>query len=180
MRFEGLTIRESGAQTLITLEEAKAQLNVLDQYDDDKITTCMESAVSYCEGFLWRSFRPQTIVASYSPDGRPFAELMRANFGEIVSVKYYDANDTLQTIDTGSVIVDTTLFVPRTYFKEPTTSESVFAPIKIEYTTVAGNVPEQIKQAALIATAQFYDDRDAPDLTAVDNILRALATRYFL
>ena len=106
--------------------------------------------------------------------------MIRANFGALVSVKYYDAADTLQTIDTESVIVDSTLFVPRAYFKEPTTSESVFAPIKIEYTTSAGNVPEQIKQAALIATAQFYDDRDAPDLTAVDNILRALATRYFL
>ena len=180
MKFESLTVTQTASQTLITLDDAKAQLRVADDFDDDKITTCMEAAVSYCEGFLWRSFRPQTIVASYSPDGRPFAELMRANFGALVSVKYYDASGTLQTIDAESVIVDSTLFVPRAYFKEPTTSESVFAPIKIEYTTAPGNVPEQIKQAALIATAQFYDDRDAPDLTSVDNILRALATRYFL
>lgn len=180
MKFESLTVTQTAPQTLITLADAKAQLRVADDFDDDKIVACMESAVSYCEGFLWRSFRPQTIVASYSPDGRPFAELMRANFGEIVSVKYYDANGNLQTIDAESVIVDSTLFVPRAYFKEPPASGSVFAPIKIEYTTETGNVPDRIKQAALIATAQFYDDRDAPDLTAVDNILRGLATRYFL
>lgn len=181
MRFEGLTIRESGAQTLITLEEAKAQLNILDQYDDAKISACAEAAAAFCESFLWRSFRPQTVEASYSPDGSGYAELMRADFDALVGVSYYDAAGTLQTIPADLILVDASLFVPRAYFAEPKTSADIFAPIKISYKTKQPDcVPAQVKQAALIATAQFYDDRDAPDMTAVENILRPLATRHFL
>ena len=181
MNFQSLTVKESSEQTLITLEEAKAQLHVLDDTEDSKITDCMESAVAYCESFLWRSFRPQTVIASYSPDGSGYAELFRADFSELVSVQYYDQNGALQTIDASSVVVDSTLFVPRAYFTEPQTSQSIFAPIKITYKTAAPSpVSAQIKQAALIATAQFYDDRDAPDLSAVERILTPLAVRHFL
>lgn len=180
MKFQALTITTSAPQTLITLDEAKAQLRVLDELDDDKIKNCMESAVSYCEGFLWRSFREQTIVASYSADGRPFAELFRADFKELLGVCYYDSNNTLQNINTESVVVDSSLFVPRAYFPEPVASSTIFAPIKIEYTTTPANVAVEIKQAALIATAQFYDERDAPDMSSVDKILSSSATRYFL
>lgn len=154
---------------------------MLDATDDDKINDCMEAAVAYCESFLWRSFRPQTVIASYSPDGSGYAELFRADFSELVSVQYYDQSGTLQTIDTSSVVVDSTLFVPRAYFAEPQVSQDMFAPIKITYKTAATSaVSAQIKQAALIATAQFYDDRDAPDLSAVDRILTPLAARHFL
>lgn len=181
MKFEGLTVVESGAQTLITLEEAKAQLNVLDQYDDAKITACAEAAVAFCESFLWRSFRRQMIEASYSPDGNGYAELMRADFDSLESVSYYDAGGKLQTIPSDLIMVDASLFVPRAYFAEPKTSADFFAPIKISYKTKQPDgVPAQVKQAALIATAQFYDDRDAPDMAAVENILRPLATRHFL
>lgn len=181
MRFQSLTVKESAVQTLITLEEAKAQLHVLDDSEDGKITDCMEAAVAYCESFLWRSFRPQTIVASYDADGSGYAELFRADFYELVSVKYYDKSGTLQSIDAEDITVDSSLFVPRAYFTEPQTAEGMFAPIKIEYKTAAPSaVSAQVKQAALIATAQFFDDRDAPDLSAVDRILTPLAVRHFL
>lgn len=180
MKFQSITVSQSATQTLITLEEARAQLRVFDELDDDKINICMESAVSYCEGVIWRSFREQTIIASYSVDGRPFAELMRAEFGELLGVSYYDADNILQKIDISNVIIDSALFVPRAYFKEPTTSQSIFAPIKIEYKTCPTNILPEVKQAALIATAQFFDDRNNPDLSAVDKILYPIATRYFL
>ena len=47
MRFDGLIVKESGAQTVLTLAETKLQLRVLDQFDDANISACMESAVSY-------------------------------------------------------------------------------------------------------------------------------------
>ena len=181
MKFESLTVKESSDQTLITLDETKAQLRVLDQYDDVKIKSCAESAVSYCENFLWRSFRPQTVVASYSPDGRNFAELFRGAFNSLISVKYFDEQGEIQELPAGNISVDESLFVPRAYFAEPQTKDGMFGAIKIEYSTRAAlAVAPQIKQAALIAAAQFYDDRDAPDLSAVDKILSPLAVRYFL
>ena len=69
MRFVGLTVKESGEQTLITLNEAKAQLRILDQFDDINIAAATEAAVAYVENFLWQSLRQQTVVASYTPDG---------------------------------------------------------------------------------------------------------------
>lgn len=181
MKFASLKVTASSAQTLITLEEAKAQLRVLDQFDDEHITRCAESAVAFCEGFLWQSLRPQTIEASYSPDGSGYAELMRADFDSLESVGYYDTGGVFQNIPAELILVDASLFVPRAYFSEPKTSGGIFAPIKITYKTKQPEVvPAQIKQAALIATAQFYDERDAPDLYPVEKILSPFATRYLL
>lgn len=181
MRFEALTVTSSGPQAVVTTAEALAQLHLDEGFDDAKVEECVSAAVSYCETALWQSLRPQTITASYSPDGSGYAELMRAAFDELVSVRYYDAAGALQNMDVSGVIVDPSLFVPRAYFAEPQTSASMFAPIKIEYTTkAAGSLAPEIKQAVLIAAAQFYDDRNAPDLSAVDRILAPLRTRYFL
>ena len=181
MSFDGLIVKESGAQTVLTLAETKLQLRVLDQFDDANISACMESAVAYVENFIWQSLRPQTLVASYTPDGTGFAELFRAAFDELLSVKYYDADGALQTLDLSSVSVDDSLFVPRAYFAEPKTDPARFGAVTITYKTRATQpISAQIKQAALVATAQFYDDLDNPDLTAVDNLLPPIATRYLL
>lgn len=181
MQFNGLTIKDSGEQSIITLDEAKAQLHILDNYEDEKIKASIESAVAYCENYLWQSLRPQTIVASYTPDGRNFAELFRGTFNGLVGVKYFDESGKAQNIASGDITVDDSLPVPRAYFTEPKTSPEMFGAIKIEYTAKApATLSQQVKQAALIATAQFFDDRDAPDLSAVDKILNLTATRYFL
>ena len=181
MQFNGLTIKDSGEQSIITLDEAKAQLHILDNYEDDKIKASIESAVAYCENYLWQSLRPQTIVASYSPDGRNFAELFRGDFNALVGVKYFDESGQAQEIASDDITVDDSLPVPRAYFAEPKTSSEMFGAIKIEYTAKAPvTLSQQIKQAALIATAQFFDDRDEPDLSAVDKILKLTATRHFL
>lgn len=179
MRFQGLQILESQPQTIVSLNDALAQLHLDAGFDDDKVQTCIDSAVMFVEGYMWRSYRQQTIQAIYSIDGYDYAELMRGDFGELVSVQFFDGS--LQTIDIGSVIVDPTLPIARAYFTEPTVNGDYFAPVKITYTTQApAVVPAQIKQAMLIATAQFYDDRDAPDMSSVQRILDIFKTRYFL
>lgn len=148
-------------------------------FDDDKVEQCLESAVQYVEGYLWQSMRPQTIVASYSADGNDYAELMRANFGELVAVSHFDGKP--NNIDISDVSVDSMLPVARAYFTEPKTAGNYFAPIKIEYKTKAPDtLPAQIKQAILIATACFYDDRNNPDLSGVNKILDIYKTRNFL
>jgi hypothetical protein len=161
------------------MQDALNQLHLDAGFDDDKVAECMESAVQYVEGYLWQSMRPQTIVASYSADGNNYAELIRANFGEIVSVSYFDGKP--NNIDVSSVSVDSMLPVARAYFNEPKTAGDYFAPIKIEYkTTAPDTIPAQIKQAILIATACFYDDRNNPDLSGVNRILDIFKTRHLL
>lgn len=164
---------------MITLADALAQLHIDPHFDDDKVADCIESAVRYVEEYLWQALREQTIVAAYSPDGENSAELIRANFGSLVSVSYFDGE--IKSIDPTTVSVDASLPVARAYFTEPKISGDYFAPIKIEYKTAAPDlIPAQIKQAALIAVAQFYDNRDAPDLGAVDKILNQYKTRNLL
>ena len=161
------------------MQEALSQLHLDAGFDDDKVEQCLESAVQYVEGYLWQSLRPQTIVASYSADGNDYAELMRANFGELVAVSHFDGKP--NNIDISKVAVDSMLPVARAYFTEPKTAGNFFAPIKIEYKTKAPDtLPAQIKQAILIATACFYDDRNNPDLSGVNKILDIYKTRNFL
>lgn len=179
MKFQGLQVIESGAQTIVSLADALAQLHIDAGFDDDKVNESIAAAFDFAETYLWQSLRAQTILASYSPDGQNYAELIRANFEEIVEVSYFDG--TKNAIDISTVAVDDTLPVARAYFAEPKVSGDYFAPVKITYKTKApAVVPAQVKQAILIATAQFYDDRDAPDLSAAERILNLTKTRYLL
>lgn len=179
MKFQALKVLSQDPQTIVSLEEALNQLHLDAGFDDDKVMTCVESAVQYCEDFLWQSLRPQTILASYSVDGNNYAELIRSNFDTIESVSYFDGKT--NEVDIDSIEVDSMLPVARAYFFEPSVAGDYFAPIKIKYKTKSPDaIPSQIKQAILIATAQFYDNRDNPDLTAVNKILSALKNRFFL
>lgn len=179
MKFQGLQVIESGEQTIVSFADALAQLHVDDGFDDAKVRDCIAAAFDFAETYLWQSLRPQTVLASYSLDGANYAELIRANFDSLVSVSYFDGAE--NTIDLSGVAVDSTLPVARAYFAEPKVSGEYFAPVKITYKTKApAVVPLQVKQAVLIAVAQFYDDRDAPDLSAAERILNLTKTRYLL
>ena len=179
MKFQGLQILESGEQTIVSFADALAQLHVDEGFDDAKVRDCIDAALDFAETYLWQSLRPQTVLASYSVDGSNYAELIRANFDSLVEVSYFDG--ATNTIDISAVAVDSTLPVPRAYFPEPKVSGEYFAPVKITYKTKApAVVPLQVKQAVLIAVAQFYDDRDAPDLSAAERILNLTKTRYLL
>ena len=179
MKFQGLQVLESGAQTIITLDAALAQLHIDAGFDDAKVNDCISAAFDFAETYLWQSLRAQTILASYSPDGQNYAELIRANFDALVEVSYFDGQK--NDIDVSTVAVDDSLPVARAYFAEPKVSGDYFAPVKITYKTKApAVVPLQVKQAILIATAQFYDDRDNPDLSAAERILSLTKTRYLL
>lgn len=180
MKFQALKVLSREPQSIISLDEAKAQLRILDSYFDDKVMECAESAVSYVETSLWQSLTTQTIEGSYSVDGRCFAELSRSPVASIETVQYYNSSGTLTSIE--GYTSDLSLDMARVYFAEPIdVSSNMFAPIKITYNTEAPVVVSpQIKQAVLVATAQFFDERDAPDFTLVDKILSPVRTRYFL
>lgn len=179
MKFCGLKVEASQPQDLVSLAQALAQLHLEQGFDDVKASRCLDAAFAFAEDYLWQSLREQTITASYEPDGNDFAELLRADFKELVSVSYFDG--ALHNIDPSTVSVDNSLPVARAYFKEPAISGNYFAPIKISYKTKApANTPEQIRQAILIATAQFYDDRDAPDLSSAAAILDLYKIRNLL
>ncbi|MBR4596940.1 MAG: phage gp6-like head-tail connector protein [Opitutales bacterium] len=168
MRFEGLQVFASEAQGFITLDEARAQMHV-DDFDDAKVSACVEAACDWAENVLRQSLRPQTILATYTTDGADFALLTRSTFLELVSVEYFDG--ATHAIDIfRSVSVDAAAPIARAYFREPNTN--YIGGIKITYKTKAPAVfPQHVKQAVLIAAAAFYDDRNAPDLTAATNIL---------
>lgn len=154
-------------QGFITLDEARAQMHV-DDFDDAKVSACVEAACDWAENVLRQSLRPQTILATYSTDGYDFALLTRSTFLELVSIEYFDGST--HTVDPASVSVDAAAPIARAYFREPNTN--YVGGIKITYKTKAPAVfPQHVKQAVLIAAAAFYDDRNAPDLTAATNIL---------
>lgn len=162
-----MQILESADADFLTVQEVCDQLHI-DNFDDAKVSACMQAALSYVESVLHRSLRAQTILANYAPDGDDWADLTRGNVKEIESIKYFDGT-MHEVID---YALDSSLPIPRVYFSVPEIPEKFFAPVKIIYKTDAPLVfPQHIKQAVLLAASLFYDNRETPDLSVVDKLL---------
>lgn len=167
MRFCGLQILESADADFLTVQEVCDQLHI-DNFDDAKVSACIQAALSYAESVLHRSLRAQTILANYAPDGDDWADLTRGNVEEIESIKYFDG----AMHEVSGYVLDSSLPTPRVYFSVPEIPEKFFAPVKIIYHTATPKVvPQHIKQAVLLAASVFYDNRETPDLSVVDKLL---------
>lgn len=82
----------------------------------------------------------------------------------VISVKYYDEDDVLQTMSSADYWIDATRPIPRIYVKEswPTT---MVRPNAVEiayyagYGTAASDVPQYFKDAMHLYIAHFYENR---------------------
>ena len=92
-------IKTHPATEPITLTEAKAHLRVDDSYDDTYINTLITTARLYCERFLNQSLITQTWQLFL--DSFPSNGLILLKHGPVISltsIKYYDSDNTEQTL----------------------------------------------------------------------------------
>lgn len=89
----------AGRQAL-TLDEAKNHLRVTDNEFDGQIGALIEAAVDRAQNYTGRYFISQgvTLYLDRWPDSRSVL-LWRVPVTAVASVKYYDADGTLQTLD---------------------------------------------------------------------------------
>lgn len=152
----------------ITTAEAKAHLRVDFSDEDTYIDTLIESATKECETYCNRVFITQT----WRQNNTYFTNPIRLKVNPVVSLtslKYYDTNDTQQTLTDTSVNFqkdfnsDEAAIYEGTTNAFPSLSSNVINPIEI--ITVCGygaasDVPQPIKHAIKILVSHWYENRE--------------------
>lgn len=160
-----LVLKTAPTSTVISLSEAKAFLRIDSDYDDDNtyITSLINVATQVVEEFTRRRLMTQTYNLFYD-EFPPYIDLQVGDVASVTHIKYYDADNTLQTLAASSYDVDTKVRPGRIYQSEtgdfPNTYERPNA-VEVEFIVggTASNVPEPIKMAMYLIIGRYYENR---------------------
>ncbi len=152
----------------ITLSEAKAQLRVESDFNDDDtwITSAITVVREQVEALTNRALMPQSFelaIAKFEDK----IELPKPPFSSLTSVKYYDEDDVLQTLASSYYLVNDFAEPATINKKTEQTYPSVYdRPDAVRIAFSAGyadaaSVPTSIKQAMLMLLTDLYDNRSA-------------------
>jgi uncharacterized phiE125 gp8 family phage protein len=160
-----LVLKTGPSSTVISLAEAKTFLRIDSDYDDDDsyITSLINVATSVVEEFTRRRLISQTlnIYYDYFP---PYIDLQVGDRITVSHVKYYDTNNSLQTLAASNYDLDTRIKPGRIYESEngdfPDTFERPNA-VEVEFIVgaTASDVPAPIVQAIYIIIGRYYENR---------------------
>jgi len=160
-----LVLKTAATSTVISLSEAKAFLRIDSDYDDDNtyITSLINVATQVVEEFTRRRLMTQTYNLFYD-EFPPYIDLQVGDVASVTHIKYYDADNTLQTLATDQYDVDTKVRPGRIYESEdgdfPNTYERPNA-VEVEFIVggAASDVPEPIKMAMYLIIGRYYENR---------------------
>lgn len=166
--------------TIVTLSEAKLHCRVDGSDEDTLISNLITAAVSYLDGYsgiLGRALITQT----WRVDFEAFEDVMRLPLGNllsVLSVTYYDVNNTQQTLvntvysslsDTGGPFIGlkTNQSWPTTYLRP----DAVRVTWTAGYGAAAANVPMPIRQAILLLVGHWYANREPVNVGNITSLL---------
>ena len=160
-----LVLKTAPTSTVISLSEAKAFLRIDSDYDDDNtyITSLINVATQVVEEFTRRRLMTQTYNIFYD-EFPPYIDLQVGDVASVTHIKYYDADNTLQTLAADQYDVDTKVRPGRIYESEngdfPNTYERPNA-VEVEFIVggTASDVPEPIKMAMFLIIGRYYENR---------------------
>ena len=163
--FRSLKEDTLAVNPLFTTAEAKDFLKVDTTADDTLIDNLIKAATQSCQIFTNRYFLTTT-VTQYSDNWFEFYRLYKSPVEEIIHVKYYDTNDTLQTLASSNYILDNIsqparigISVDGTLPNLADRINAVEVKYSVGYGVTADLVPEGIKQAVLITIGNWYENR---------------------
>ncbi len=152
----------------ITLAEAKTQMRVEHSDDDTIIARFIDVAIAFVDvnGALGKAMITQT-WGEWLPSNLSTVTLTLGPVQSVAAIKYYDANNSLQTDTLSNYLVlgtpSFTTIRPKAGFNWPVTFARDDA-IKIEYVIGYGDasssVPQTIRQALLLLVAHMYENRE--------------------
>lgn len=159
----------------VTLAEARAHLRVTNTDEDTLITSLITAARQWAEEYTRRAFVTQTLEYRI-PKFADRIYLPRPSLQYVVSVKYLDGDEALQTL-ASTYWVEHTSDVSVGYIQRaPTQTWPSVADrddaVRIQYvagyadpgspTAGIGGVPEAIRRAILLLLGDAFRNRDAP------------------
>lgn len=150
----------------ITLAECKTQLRIESSFTDDDtwINDTIQVVREQVEGLINRALMSQTLELAL-PKFEDVIELPKPPLSSLTSVKYYDEDNSLQTLASTEYLVND-FTEPVNIVKESSkTYPAVYdRPDAIRITFIAGyadaaSVPAMVKQAMLMLMTDLYDNR---------------------
>lgn len=152
---------------LFTTAEAKDFLKVDTTADDTLIDNLIKAATQSCEVYTNRYFL-DTLVTQYADKWSDINTLYKSPVSSITHIKYYDSNDSLQTLAGTVYLLDEVSQPARIGLKPnqsfPNLADRINA-IEVKYTVGYGetssDVPEGIRQAVLITIGNWYENRQS-------------------
>ena len=163
--FRSLKEDTLAVNPLFTTAEAKDFLKVDTTADDTLIDSLIKAATQSCQIFTNRYFL-STIVTQYSDKWDGIYTLYKSPVFGINHIKYFDSNDTEQTLASSNYILDNVsqparigIAVNGTLPDLADRINAVHVEYKVGYGTTSDFVPEGIKQAVLITIGNWYENR---------------------
>jgi len=162
-----LKVNTAAVNPLFTDAEAKAHLKIDVSTDDVIIANLVAAATQSCEIFTNRFFI-DTVVTQYSDTWDEFYTLYKSPVDSITHVKYYDSDDTQQTLASSNYILGHYSQPARIGVAVggtlPNLSKRINA-VEVKYTvgygTASTDVPEGIRQAVLLTLSNWYENRQS-------------------
>ena len=160
-----LVLKTAPASTAISLAEAKAFLRIDSDYDDDDnyITSLINVATGVVEEFTRRRLITQTYNIFFD-EFPPYIDLQVGEVASVTHVKYFDTDNTEQTLATSEYDVDTKIRPGRIYQSNDGDFPNTYdKPNAVEVEFVVGgdatDIPSTIVQAIYIIVGRYYENR---------------------
>jgi uncharacterized phiE125 gp8 family phage protein len=148
------TVTARTADLPVSPDEAKAHLRVLNGDTDEYIQTLIAAATEYCEGVTGRSLRvSETVVQNYDCWPSCRFQLDRQPAIAVTSLKYYDADGTLQTVGSSN------------YRLHKSRNAAAYVEIDGDYSQPTHDTREDAIQLTYTAGYESIDDVEADDDT---------------
>ena len=165
--YRSLKVNTAAVNPLFTTAQAKEFLKVDVTADDTIIDNLIAAATESCQIYTNQYFI-DTVVTQYSDNWAEFYTLYKSPVSAITHVKYYDSDDSQQTLASSNYILDGTSKPARIGISVtgslPNLADRINA-VEVKYTVGYGNastdVPEGIKQAVLLTIGNWYENRQS-------------------
>ncbi|GIW49013.1 MAG: hypothetical protein KatS3mg079_489 [Caloramator sp.] len=167
-----LRVIEGPTDEVVSLEEAKSHLRIDGDDEDILIFSYIKAAREYAEIFTGRSFVGKTYEYITNPKEKySYVELPMPPLIEVLEVLCVDKNNQELKLNEGYDYYvlkgyDESLIYPSLERGWPKETLDRFGSIKIKYRAGYTDAPMPVKQAILILTSHFYENRE--NLTTKD------------
>ena len=146
--------------TVVTLTEAKAHLRITHDYEDDVIQAYINSAVIAGENYTGRFLNIYDVTCKTDE----FTDGLRLQYAplvddEAVVIKYYDSDNSLQTLDATWYSILHRNGEPEIYFDDNKTLPSLYNREDAVVITYQSGIPEPFKQYVKLMITFFYENR---------------------
>lgn len=158
------TLKQGVTQPVIlSLEDAKAHLNITHSYQDELIQSYIDVAISEAQSYTSRALYTYEVTLQTNAFTERLVLTMTPYQANLL-LQYYDVNNTLQTLDASKYVLGYYFGEPIIYFNDASSLPALYKrqdAVKITYDAGYGleTMPQQFTQFCKLLVGTFYENR---------------------